>query len=351
MDRFTQNLRRARKAAGLTQQQLADRLHVTRQSVSSWELGRTEPDLQTLTELAEVFGTDAGSLLGEAGRPAYPRLQKRFVTGFVVCAGLLLAVSGLELGLFAYWRKLLLHDYSPALYAALWKLFVPPLLWYASGLGAVCFFAMWSPVRCGKQARLALLLAALALGLPVLALMAQYLAVALGNLDGVRVWHRCFEDLRENLRFRSFCRFCPAFAQGFLPVRKGAFEMGFWFFMLAMNLIIPLSMIFLGKYFSKHAPGQINMLFGYRTARSMKNQDTWQFAHHYFGKLWFKMGLWLLVLTVAAMLPGLGKDAEAVGKLGGLLCLAQLPVMLYTIFPTERALKKTFDKDGNRKKT
>ena len=143
--------------------------------------------MQTLTELAEVFGTDAGSLLGEAGRPAYPRLQKRFVTGFVVCAGLLLAVSGLELGLFAYWRKLLLHDYSPALYAALWKLFVPPLLWYASGLGAVCFFAMWSPVRCGKQARLALLLAALALGLPVLALMAQYLAVALGNLDGARL--------------------------------------------------------------------------------------------------------------------------------------------------------------------
>ena len=186
MDRFTQNLRRARKAAGLTQQQLADRLHVTRQSVSSWELGRTEPDLQTLAELAEVFETDAGSLLGEAGRPAYPRFQKRFVLGFVVCAGLLLAVSGLELGLFAYWRKLLLHDYSPALYAA--QLSVPPLLWYASGLGAVCFFAMWSPIRCGKQARLALLLAALALGLPVLALMAQYLAVALGNLDGVRVW-------------------------------------------------------------------------------------------------------------------------------------------------------------------
>ena len=54
-------------------------------------------------------------------------------------------------------------------------------------------------------------------------------------------------------------------------------------------------------------------------------------------------------LTVAAMLPGLGKGADAVGKLGGLLCLAQIPVMLYTIFPTERALKKTFDKDGNRK--
>lgn len=188
MNRFSQNLRRVRCQTGLTQQQLADRLHVTRQSVSSWELGRTEPDFETAGRLAEIFGTSVSSLLGEDEKPPYPRFQKRFVLGFAVCAGLLLAVSGLELGLFAYWRKLLLHDYSPALYAALWKLFVPPLLWYASGLGAVCFFAWWAPVRCGKQARLALLLAALALGLPVLALMAQYLAVALGNLDGVRVW-------------------------------------------------------------------------------------------------------------------------------------------------------------------
>lgn len=186
MDRFTQNLRRARKAAGLTQQQLADRLHVTRQSVSSWELGRTEPDLQTLTELAEVFGTDAGSLLGEAGRPAYPRLQKRFVTGFAVCAGLLLMLFCLELGLFAYWRKLLLHDYSPALYAA--QLSVPPLLWYLAGLGAVCFFALWAPVRCGKRARLAFFTGALLLGLPVLVLLTQFLAVVLGNFTDARVW-------------------------------------------------------------------------------------------------------------------------------------------------------------------
>lgn len=187
MNRFSQNLRRVRCQAGLTQQ-LADRLHVTRQSVSSWELGRTEPDFETAGRLAEIFGTSVSSLLGEDEKPPYPRFQKRFVLGFAVCAGLLLAVSGLELGLFAYWRKLALHDYGVALYAALWKLSVPPLLWYLAGFGAVCFFAWWAPVRCGKQARLALLLAALALGLPVLALMAQYLAVALGNLDGVRVW-------------------------------------------------------------------------------------------------------------------------------------------------------------------
>lgn len=188
MNRFSQNLRRVRCQAGLTQQQLADRLHVTRQSVSSWELGRTEPDFETVGRLAEIFGTSVSSLLGEDEKPPYPRFQKRFVLGFAVCAGLLLAVSGLELGLFAYWRKLLLHDYGVALYAALWKLFVPPLLWYLAGLGAVCFFAWWAPVRCGKRARLAFFTGALLLGLPVLVLLTQFLAVVLGNFTDARVW-------------------------------------------------------------------------------------------------------------------------------------------------------------------
>lgn len=125
--------------------------------------------------------------------------------------------------------------------------------------------------------------------------------------------------------------------------------MGFWLFMLAMNLILPISMLLLGKRFMKNAPGQINMLFGYRTTWSTKNQDTWQFAHRQFGTLWYKSGLALLPLTIAAMLLILGKDENTVGNVGGLICMAQLPVMLYAIIPTERALKKTFDKDGNRK--
>lgn len=188
MTDFPRNLKQARLDANLTQEQLAEQLHVTRQSVSSWELGRTEPDFETAEKLAEIFGTNVSSLLGEDEKPPYPRFQKRFVIGFAVCAGLLLAVFGLELGLFTYWRKLLLHDYSPALYAALWKLSVPPLLWYLAGLGAVCFFAWWAPVRCGKRARLAFFTGALLLGLPVLVLMTQYLAVLLGNFTDARVW-------------------------------------------------------------------------------------------------------------------------------------------------------------------
>ena len=73
--------------------------------------------------------------------------------------------------------------------------------------------------------------------------------------------------------------------------------MGFWIFMLIMDLLIPFTMIGFGKMFLKKAPDQINYVFGYRTSMSMKNQDTWVFAHHYCGKIWYICGLILLVVS------------------------------------------------------
>lgn len=42
--------------------------------------------------------------------------------------------------------------------------------------------------------------------------------------------------------------------------------MGFWIFMLIMDLLIPFTMIGFGKMFLKKAPDQINYVFGYRTS-------------------------------------------------------------------------------------
>ena len=124
--------------------------------------------------------------------------------------------------------------------------------------------------------------------------------------------------------------------------------MGFWIFMLIMNLLIPATMIGFGKYFMKSAPGNINIVFGYRTAMSMKNQDTWEFAHTYCGKLWYKWGMILLVITVIAMLFLLGKSADTIGYWGGTICMIQLVPLIGVIGPTESALRRTFDKNGNR---
>ncbi len=50
------NIRHFREAAGLSQEALAEKLGVTRQAVSNWELGKTEPDIETLHRIADVLG-------------------------------------------------------------------------------------------------------------------------------------------------------------------------------------------------------------------------------------------------------------------------------------------------------
>ena len=53
---LAENIKKYRKRAGLTQEALAEKLHTTRQSVSKWEQGTLEPNLQMLLNLSELFG-------------------------------------------------------------------------------------------------------------------------------------------------------------------------------------------------------------------------------------------------------------------------------------------------------
>lgn len=129
----------------------------------------------------------------------------------------------------------------------------------------------------------------------------------------------------------------------------GGMAMGFWIFMLIMDLLIPLTMIGFGHLFEKKAPKNINDAFGYRTSMSMINNDTWVFAHHYCGRIWFRWGIILLVLSFVAMCFFIGKDTNTVGKIGSILCFVQLIPLVGVILPTELALRRTFDKNGARK--
>lgn len=122
--------------------------------------------------------------------------------------------------------------------------------------------------------------------------------------------------------------------------------MGFWVFMLVMDLLIPLTLLGFGKYFQKGGPKEPNGLLGYRTARSMKNQTTWEFAQKYCGMLWWRGGLVSLPLSAAVMILLLGRGEDAVGKIGALLMSAQTFLLLVAIPLTERALKRTFGEDG-----
>lgn len=58
-------IRKARVEAGLSQQELGERLHVVRQTVSKWEKGASVPDAELLVALAEALGVEVTALLGQ----------------------------------------------------------------------------------------------------------------------------------------------------------------------------------------------------------------------------------------------------------------------------------------------
>lgn len=69
-------IRRLRLADGMTQEQLAERLGVTFQSVSKWENGLTAPDLSLLEPLADLFRVSMDELLGYDGKARTEEIEK-----------------------------------------------------------------------------------------------------------------------------------------------------------------------------------------------------------------------------------------------------------------------------------
>ena len=63
-------LRKCRLAAGMTQQQLADKLNLSNKTISKWESGNGSPDISNLPVLAETLGISVDELLkGELNKP------------------------------------------------------------------------------------------------------------------------------------------------------------------------------------------------------------------------------------------------------------------------------------------
>ena len=62
---LSENIKNLRKQKGYSQEQLAEKLNVVRQTVSKWEKGYSVPDADMLEELADIFEVDVGELLGK----------------------------------------------------------------------------------------------------------------------------------------------------------------------------------------------------------------------------------------------------------------------------------------------
>lgn len=121
------------------------------------------------------------------------------------------------------------------------------------------------------------------------------------------------------------------------------------YFVFLCNLLIPVVVIVTGRIMWKHYPKNINGLVGYRTTRSMKNMDTWKFANEHCGRLWYKMGLFMLAISVLVSVLLLRTNDNTCSMISLIFVLLQCIILIVSIIPTELALKKMFYEDGTRK--
>ncbi len=67
--KIAKNIMTYRKAAGLTQAELAEKINYSDKSVSKWESGNGVPDVYTLMQIAEIFGVTVNDLIGAEAQP------------------------------------------------------------------------------------------------------------------------------------------------------------------------------------------------------------------------------------------------------------------------------------------
>lgn len=118
--------------------------------------------------------------------------------------------------------------------------------------------------------------------------------------------------------------------------------MSFWMATLILNLIIPMFMSVIGLRYIKNPPPNINWMYGYRTQRSMKNQETWEFAQRHFGNICFRLGTGFVLLVLIAMFAIGGETEKVMSIVGTVLGTAEGIILIYLLIPTERALEKKF---------
>lgn len=123
----------------------------------------------------------------------------------------------------------------------------------------------------------------------------------------------------------------------------------FFITMLVIDLILPLIMIIFGIIFLVNIPKEKNYLEVNSKKMFSEYDETWQFAHRYYGKLSTIIGLLLIPITVIAMLFLINKSQLLIGVFGIGIMIVEGGIVLLPIIPVKRAVKNEFDEFGCRK--
>ncbi len=150
MNAVSKNIRRLRTRDGISQETLAEKLSVTRQAVSNWETGKTQPDINTLVAIASAFGTDVNTLIyGKTARRdksetvKYRRLI--FIAGAVNVVFILL-----EIFLVPHFKDIATGSFNPLIYYV-YIFFARPLWFSGAAVLFLSILSLWKDIRITNQ--------------------------------------------------------------------------------------------------------------------------------------------------------------------------------------------------------
>ena len=115
-----------------------------------------------------------------------------------------------------------------------------------------------------------------------------------------------------------------------------------WLYELFICLLIPMAMLVNGILHLRRPPKSINWHYGYRTKRSMKSQEAWEFAQQHCGKMCCRWGsgMAVLVLIIMALVERSGNTV--VDATSAVIGIVEGLILSFCLLPTERALERQF---------
>lgn len=143
MNAVSKNIKKLRLQQKLTQEDMADRLFVTRQTVSNWETGKSQPDIDTLIKISETFQTDASVLIyGQSDSGDRKQEKKRLIISAAV-----LLVYGAALFFFDQYAQKEFHTYYNNAPLMLTRMFFQPIFWLWLGWIVIQCLDFWGIIK------------------------------------------------------------------------------------------------------------------------------------------------------------------------------------------------------------
>ena len=151
------NIKKIRLSHGMTQEELAEKMFVTRQTISNWENGKSQLDIETLSSLAEIYGVEVTELIYGRKDP-YQKFQKKYILIAVISLCVIVAVIVLERTLYPHLVEQLRMYFTGSFELAVYDFSVKPIGFFALGVFVLSVLSFWVDTRLEKRVRIVFLI-------------------------------------------------------------------------------------------------------------------------------------------------------------------------------------------------